>query len=253
MGGIFVSFFRSRVPFHSVWLIVEGREGVCLTEEGWWESSANKGKSYSRERARRRLKLLRFRVEIQRVAKSWLQTWRSGTWARQAVQRGRGEVCARERKRKKEEGGKEEGRPTTTKFARSTKVPWRLARKVRGPGIRSVATKNKINGSLSRTQAGCKLQEDRPLPWKNAATLRAPSILAHLVYIALWPGDIRLNYNARRSLHSRNDASTPPFSFFKFLADHPFSFARSISSILAPLPSFTVSLTVPNLILGHDP
>lgn len=101
MGGIFVSFFRSRVPFHSVWLIVEGREGVCLTEEGWWESSANKGKSYSRERARRRLKLLRFRVEIQRVAKSWLQTWRSGTWARQAVQRGR---CAhgkgRERKRR---------------------------------------------------------------------------------------------------------------------------------------------------------
>lgn len=91
------------------------------------------------------------------------------------------------------------------------------------------------------------------MPWKNAATLRAPSILAHLVYIALWPGDIRLNYNARRSLHSRNDASTPPFSFFKFLADHPFSFARSISSILAPLPSFTVSLTVPNLFSATIP
>lgn len=168
MISLFLS--RGRGKWEEFLFLFFGREFHSIPcdwslKEGWWESSANKGKSYSRERARRRLKLLRFRVEIQRVAKSWLQTWRSGTWARQAVQRGRGEVCARERKRKKEEGGKEEGRPTTTKFARSTKVPWRLARKVRGPGIRSVATKNKINGSLSRTQAGCKLQEDRPLPW----------------------------------------------------------------------------------------
>lgn len=134
MISLFLS--RGRGKWEEFLFLFFGREFHSIPcdwslKEGWWESSANKGKSYSRERARRRLKLLRFRVEIQRVAKSWLQTWRSGTWARQAVQRGRGEVCARERKRKKEEGGKEEGRPTTTKFARSTKVPWRLARKVR--------------------------------------------------------------------------------------------------------------------------
>lgn len=104
MISLFLS--RGRGKWEEFLFLFFGREFHSIPcdwslKEGWWESSANKGKSYSRERARRRLKLLRFRVEIQRVAKSWLQTWRSGTWARQAVQRGR---CAhgkgRERKRR---------------------------------------------------------------------------------------------------------------------------------------------------------
>lgn len=123
-------------------------------------------------------------MEIQRVAKSCLQTGalarehdklcrqqhETGTVRERDRERERGEsmcvcvcVCMKEREREKQR---------TTKFARSTKVPWWLLES-RAENTKR-GNKNKINGAYPYS-GGCKLHEDPSTPVRPGENVATPT------------------------------------------------------------------------------
>ena len=173
---------------------------------------------------RRRLKLLRFRVEIQRVAKSCLQT---GALARehdklrrQRHERRTGNKSEREQPERERERERESSNELLS-LQDQLKYPWWLLES-RAENTKR-GNKNKINGAYPYS-GGCKLYEDPGMPVRSGENVATPAFY-FLACTSHYARDSQLNYYAVVATNS-HAARSPSSSFSSPLHRSGFSSFR---------------------------